>query len=103
MINAYSVDPFTIQRWQSYDKYNNPTFVDQLVKGYIDWKNRRVRNIAGEEVTAVATIYLHKKYCKVFGRPNHKDVIVIGSVKHSIAVVFDGKDFSVNHYEIAIL
>lgn len=98
MLNTYAVDDFTIKRWQSYDKYNNPTFLDQPVKGYIEWKNQRVQNIAGEEVVSQATIWLPEKYA----RPIHKDVITINGIDHSIINVTDLKDFSGTGWTIYI-
>lgn len=90
MLNAYAIHDFILKRWVSYDKYNNPTYQNEPVKGYIEWKNVRVRDIEGEEVVAAATIWLPNRYAK----PDHKDIVEVDGVDHTIINATDLTDFS---------
>jgi hypothetical protein len=97
MIRAYSVDDITIIRGGR-DQWGEPLPPTNIpVKGYIDWKTKLVRDIKGEEVVAAATVYLLYD-----GLLNHEDRFLIAGLEHPVINIFEGKDFSRNHYEVYI-
>jgi hypothetical protein len=98
VIRAYAVDSFTILRFVSRDPFNRATYSPLAVKGYIEWDNKLVRNVAGEEVISVAKIYLPYDF-----ELSLEDIVEISGVKHSIAKTEKKKDFSTTHWEFYIL
>lgn len=101
MINAYAVDSFSILRFVSRDQWNNPTFETVSVKGYIQWNNKLIRNLAGEEIVSIAKILIPNFACQF--ALSLEDFVVIDGIKHSIARVDKRKDFSRTHWELYIL
>jgi len=96
MIRAYCVDTITIRRITR-GAWSEPSASSIAVKGYVDWKTKLVRNIKGEQVVAMATVYLIYD-----GLLTHEDRLVIDGIDHGIINIVVGKDFSKNHYEAYI-
>ncbi len=58
-MNAYAVDTITIVRWAGNDQWGEPASgSDVIVKGYVDYKTRLVRDGKGEQVVSGALVYL---------------------------------------------
>lgn len=106
MIRAYCVDPLTIQRWDSYDVNNEPTYSLIDVMGYIDWKANWFKNLSGETVYSAAKIYLNEDIEEsgfLARELMMNDRIMIGSVDYQIIDISKPKPFSVEmHYEVRI-
>ena len=96
MIRAYCTDDLTVLRWQGEDQWGEPLDYAEIdVKGYVKWKTRLVRNIAGEQVVSRGMAYL------VYDENlTHKDFLKIKGIRYAIIDCREGKDFSVNHLEV---
>jgi len=97
MLEVYEIDDLEILFYSGRNKYNQLTYKSVKTKGYIDWKTRLVRDIAGEETVSSATIYINHPR-----KITHKDYIKIDDVRHSVINMVEAKDFSVNHQEVFI-
>lgn len=97
MLEVYEVDDITILFYQGRNKFNQLTYKAVKTKGYVDWKTRLVRDIAGEETVAKATVYINHPR-----QLTHKDYIRFKGVRHSILDMVEQKDFSPNHQEVYI-
>lgn len=100
MINAYLVETIQILRRPNppFDSWGEPFPVTPItVKAYADWKNRLVRNKAGEQVLSRALVYLHYD-----GLLTNEDRLLIAGVEYPIMQVNELKDFSTDHYEVFI-
>lgn len=59
MLGAYSVDSITIKKWNGNDQWGEPLSKTNIaITGYVEFKNRLVRNAKGEEVLSEAMAYL---------------------------------------------
>ena len=90
MLSVYSVDSIIIVRDAGYDEWNqpNPSTLES-VKGYVEWKTRLVRNLAGEEVISSGHVLLDYD-----GTIDHQDKLRINSKDYPILTIEKGKDFS---------
>lgn len=95
MFNAYSVDEIIIVRagiidGKATDINNEPNPTeDEDVDGYVVWKTKLVRDLAGEEVVSSGHVILAYD-----GTIDHRDKIKINSVEYPIIMIAPGKDFS---------
>ena len=92
MLDVYGVDSIIILRAPdpAYTEWNEPiAATEETVKGYVEWKTKLVRNLAGEEVVSSgnATIPIDTTI-------NHIDKLKINSVEYPILTIEYGKDFS---------
>jgi len=90
MLNVYSVDNIIIVRDAGYDKWNKPKPVTtETVSGYLEWKTKLVRNLAGEEVISRGNFLLTYD-----GTIDHKDKLRINGIDYPILALELAKDFS---------
>jgi len=92
MLNVYSVDSIIILRAPAvpYTEWNEPIApTEETVKGYVEWKTRLVRNLAGEEVVSSGNVLI-----KIDTTVDHIDKLKINSVEYPILTIEYGKDFS---------
>ena len=90
MHNVYCVDSITIVRDAGRDQHGTPLApTTENIKGYIEWKTQKVRDLAGEEVVSRGKIFL-----KYDGTIDHKDKIRISAVDYPILALEPAKDFS---------
>lgn len=92
MLNVYSVDTITLMRVPvpPRDKWNQPNpLVPETVKGYLEWKTKIVRNLAGVEVTSRGNFLLAYD-----GTIDHMGKLRINSVDYPILALEPAKDFS---------
>ena len=107
MLNAYSVDTFTLWKWNGTGAWREPVAPTELtVRGYVEYKTKLVRNIVGEQVASTVQIYIHKANIDAaLGRAlNHEDRITISgdSFDRPIISIGQPKDFSHPHYMVAL-
>ncbi len=92
MLDAYSVDSIHIVRAPipAYDEWNkpNPSTLEP-VSGYLEWKTKLVRNLAGEEVISRGNFLLAYD-----GTIDHLDKLRISGVDYPIFMLEPAKDFS---------
>ena len=92
MLKVYSVDDVIIVRAADppYDEWNNPNAPTlESVSGYLEWKTKLVRNLAGEEVLSRGNFLL--TYDKTI---DHTDKLRINGVDYPILALEPAKDFS---------
>ena len=92
MLKVYSVDDIIIVRAADspYDEWNNPNDPTlEPVSGYLEWKTKMVRNLAGEEVISRGNLLL--AYDKTI---DHNDKLRINSIDYPILALEPAKDFS---------
>jgi len=92
MLKAYSVDDIIIVRAADppYDEWNNPnppTLED--ISGYLEWKTKIVRNLAGEEVISSGNFLFSYD-----GTIDHNDKLRINGKDYPILALEPAKDFS---------
>ena len=97
MLEVYEVDDLTILFYTGRNKFNQLTYKAVKTKGYVDWKTRLVRNIAGDETISAATVSINHPR-----QITHKDYIRYKRVRHSVINMVEQKDFSPNHQEVYI-
>jgi len=108
LTSVYDVDSLTLWKWNGDDEWGEPIEPTELsVKGYVDYKTRLVRNIAGEQVASEVTIYFMDKnnIDTVLGRIlDHEDKIQLTGedFKRPIISIGQPKAFSNPHYEVAL-
>jgi len=106
MLNAYSVDVLVITQSQDHDDWGEPLpELSVNVRGYVEWKTRLVRNLAGEEVTSTIKISISKRRLDaMLARPlSHEDRInsINGAaIDRAILAIHQPKAFSMPHYEV---
>jgi hypothetical protein len=116
MINAYCVDEIIIVKHMGNDSWGEPASGEMVVlKGYVEWKTRLIRNQKGEECISSCMAYLPKrKLVRVLGRGLRlEDRIIIdqggveiysgmpdSSLSRAIIDIRQPKDFSHPHYEV---
>ena len=92
MLNVYGVDDIIIVRAPdpAYTEWNEPIDpTEETVKGYVEWKTKLVRNLAGEEVVSSGNVLI-----PIDTTVNHIDKLKINSVEYPILTIEYGKDFS---------
>jgi len=92
MLDVYSVDDVIIVRAPDppYDEWNQPNDPTlESVKGYLEWKTKIVRNLAGVEVTSRGNFLLTYD-----GTIDHTDKLRINSIDYPILALEPAKDFS---------
>lgn len=98
MIGAYCVDDITVVRIGARDEWNMPSSTTEIArKAYVDWTQRLVKNLKGEEVMAKGTVYM-----PFDENLTHEDMIKINGKEYAIINIKPGKDFSQNHQEVYI-
>jgi hypothetical protein len=98
VLNAYLVDAVIIEYLVTLDKWNNPTYNQVAAKARVEWSNRLIRNLKGEQVVSAALVYLEGNILA----PTNADKIIIDGVRHAIMRVDKKADFSTSHFEVYI-
>lgn len=98
MLGAYLIDDVTIEYLGTLDKWNNPTYTQVAVKARVEWSNRLIRNLKGEQVVSAALVYLAGNILA----PTNADKILIAGVRHAIIRVDRKAAFSLSHWEAYI-
>ncbi len=98
MIGAYLKDTVTIVRHGTRDQYGTegPT-TSALVKCFIEWKTRLLRNIKGEEVQSSAAILM--RYDPTL---THEDRVMVSGVEHPIVSIELQRDFAIRSMKVYI-
>lgn len=106
MLNVYSVDEIVITQAAGYDEWNEPLPDREItIRGYAEWKTKLIRNIKGEQVASMITIYISKRRLdNLLARSlSHEDRIksINGNdIDRAIINISQPKAFSNPDYEI---
>ena len=98
MIKAYLIDSIQIKYLTTLDQWQEPTWNNVAVNARIEWRDKLIRNMQGEQVVSAALVYLAGDVTP----PTNADRIIIDSIEHAIIRVDKKTDFNVSHYEIFI-
>lgn len=106
MINSYAHDEISILAWNGSDSWGEPlsgTIV--TIKGYVEWADKLIRDIKGEEVYCSVKVYIPMKVERAayLGRAlRHDDRIWIEGESHerTIIRIDKPKAFNLPHYEV---
>lgn len=105
MITSYAVDRITVVKWNGYDEWNQPNATtSHVVRGYVEWKTRLVRDIKGEEIISPIRVYLPmRKTDRLVGRAlTHEDQLIVDGRQRSILSIDEPKAFDHPHYEVSL-
>ena len=104
MFNAYCNDKITIQKWNGNDEWGEPIEATEvIVKGYVEYKTKLVRDIKGENIASQVTIRMPKNIDSKLRRAFcHEDKIRLEgeSFDRAIINILQPKAFSGPYYEV---
>ena len=89
MIGAYLVNSVTLRKYNGEDVWGTPTArTDEIVKCYIDYKNRNVTGVAGTVVVSMAKVLMEPRTIIRSGFSTR----AANTIAYEDVVAFDGKD-----------
>lgn len=98
LLNCYLIDSVTLRYLTSMDEWNTPTYTDIAAKARVEWSNKLIRNVKGEQVVAAALVYLAGDIATI----TNADRITIEGIEHAIMRVDKKTAFSTSHFEVWI-
>ena len=110
MIGAYLIDTVTLRMNKGMDTWQEPnTPTDVTVAAFVDYKERRIQNEAGEVVVSLAKVYMRPRTIITSGYATRatntissKDRVIVDGIEHAIVRIGKARDFTVRALEAYI-
>ena len=110
MVGAYLVDTITLRMDKGNDEWQEPNATEDVtVKVFIEYKERRVENEAGEALLSKAKVLMRPRTIITDGFASradntisYKDKIVYDGREHAILTISKLRDFSIRGLEVYV-
>ena len=110
MIKAYLTDTVVLKQYKGEDEYGTPNSRTEVsLKARVDYKNRNVIDLSGEEVVSMARVLLSPMSIIRSGFSTrsastiaYEDVLEVDGVDHAIVSIGKQGDFSTRYMEVYI-
>ena len=110
MMGTYMKDSITLNMHTGMDKWQTQaTSTDVTVKGFIEYKERRLQNAQGQVVVSLAKVYMKPRTIIKTGFStratdtiSYEDKLVFDGVTHSIITISMARDFSIRAMEVYV-
>lgn len=110
MIGPYLIDDVTLNQYKGTDEFGTPAARTAVtIKGRIDYKNRIIVSLAGENTVSMAKLLIRDRPIVRSGfstRPTtdiaYEDTVTFDGVDHTIVRIGRQKDFRTRYMEVWI-
>lgn len=110
MIGPYLIDKFTLRMDKGSDEWQEPnTPQDIPLKGFIEYKERRIENAEGEIVISMAKVCMRPRTIitsgfstRALNTISYKDTLIFDGITHSVIKIGKSRDFSVRSTDVYV-
>ncbi len=110
MIGTYLVDKVVLRKTKGTDEWQeSATTVDETVRAFIEYKERRMENAAGKLTVSMAKVIMRprdiivgKYSTRAKKTISYEDLLIFDGRSHSVVTITKPRDFSVRSMEVYV-